>query len=417
MAGLKINFANMTILFICNEYPPGKSGGIGSMTRVLARGLAKAGHQVLVAGLYAPGYGQKDYEEDEGVRVWRRRYRLDIGLIKNNYSLMDTILIRSLRSLGLMGWDARKSVTEFCAFLSGLIDQFQVSVVEWPDFNEYFPYLPESFVWPRLPAPLIVKCNGTASYIARDMKERVDPATWRQEKRHLERADVLVAVSRYTADSYTSLYDNRRPMEILYNSIDVPERLYRPGDATPTIVFSGTLTKRKGIYGLLKAWNSVHRAQPDARLLVFGKGKAHAFQACLDQAAAGSVGFRGHVGRDTLFAAFATASAAIFPSYNEAFANAPLESMAVGCPTIYSTRASGPELIQPGENGLMVDPDNADQIAGAILELLRNETLRQKFSLAGRRTVEEKFDIHRSVKDHVQLYERTSRQYIPKSDI
>jgi glycogen synthase len=63
----------MTILFICNEYPPGKSGGIGSMTRVLARAMVKAGHQVLVAGLYAHGYGQKDYEEDQGVKVWRRR--------------------------------------------------------------------------------------------------------------------------------------------------------------------------------------------------------------------------------------------------------------------------------------------------------------------------------------------------------
>ena len=40
----------MNILFICNEYPPGKSGGIGSSTRTLARGLQAAGHAVFVAG-------------------------------------------------------------------------------------------------------------------------------------------------------------------------------------------------------------------------------------------------------------------------------------------------------------------------------------------------------------------------------
>ena len=28
----------MTILYICNEYPPGKMGGIGSITQTLARG-------------------------------------------------------------------------------------------------------------------------------------------------------------------------------------------------------------------------------------------------------------------------------------------------------------------------------------------------------------------------------------------
>lgn len=401
----------MTILFICNEYPPGKSGGIGSMTKVLARGMVKAGHQVLVAGLYVPGYGQKDYEEDEGVKVWRRRYRLDIGLIRNDYSLLDTILIRSFQMTGLLGWDARKSVLDFCRFVSELIEQYQVGIVEWPDFNEYFPYLPDSFSWPRLPAPLIVKCNGTASYIARDMGERINQATWRQEKKHLDRADVLVAVSRYTADSYTSLYDNHRPVEILYNSIDVPANIYRPAEVTPTIVFTGTLTKRKGIYNLLKAWNSVHATRPDARLRVFGKGKVHLFLPSLGSAARGSVSFEGHVSRDQLYTAFSTATAAIFPSYNEAFANAPLEAMAVGCPVIYSTRASGPELIRSGENGLLVDPDNINQIADSILLLLEDADLRKQFSVNGRRTVEEKFDIHRSVSDHLELYEKHSRKY------
>jgi glycogen synthase len=406
MAGFKINFRSMTILFICNEYPPGKSGGIGSMTRVLARAMAKEGHRILVAGLYAPGYGQKDYEEDEGVMVWRRRYRLDIGLIKNDYSLTDTFLLAALRRTGLLGWDTRKSVMDFNSFIIDLIEKFKIDVVEWPDFNEYFPYLPDSFVWPPLPVPLIVKFNGTASYIARDMKEKINPATLRQEKRHIERADLLVSVSRYTADSYTSLYGNSRPVEILYNSIDLPAKLYRPADVTPTIVFTGTLTRRKGIYSLLKAWNLVNPVHPEARLRIFGKGKVHLFESLLDTKARGSVVFEGFASRDQLYAAFSTAAAAIFPSYNEAFANAPLEAMAIGCPVIYSTRASGPELIRPGENGLLIDPDDPRQIADAIIELLENDRLRNGFSIKGRQTIEERFDTRRSVNDHIQLYQK-----------
>ena len=74
----------MTILYICNEYPPGKMGGIGSITQTLARAMVNAGHTVLVAGLYLPGYGEADHETDHGVKVWRKRLKVDIGLIKNN---------------------------------------------------------------------------------------------------------------------------------------------------------------------------------------------------------------------------------------------------------------------------------------------------------------------------------------------
>lgn len=35
----------MNICFICDEYPPGLHGGIGTMTQVLARALTQAGHR------------------------------------------------------------------------------------------------------------------------------------------------------------------------------------------------------------------------------------------------------------------------------------------------------------------------------------------------------------------------------------
>jgi glycosyltransferase involved in cell wall biosynthesis len=80
--------------------------------------------------------------------------------------------------------------------------------------------------------------------------------------------------------------------------------------------------------------------------------------------------------------------------------------MAVGCPVIYSTRASGPELIQPGENGLLVDPDDPRQIADAIVLLLENAGLRKEFSIKGRQTIEQRFDVRQSVSDHIRFYEK-----------
>jgi glycosyltransferase involved in cell wall biosynthesis len=69
--------------------------------------------------------------------------------------------------------------------------------------------------------------------------------------------------------------------------------------------------------------------------------------------------------------------------------------MACQCPTIYSTRGSGPELIQHERNGFLVDPENPDQIASATIRLLRDENLAMSVGRAGHIWVCENFTIDR----------------------
>ena len=75
----------MNILYICDEYPPGRNGGIGTMVQVLGRELVKQGHNVYVAGLYSYRYGGNNFEEDKGVKVWRLRYGLNLFFMGNNF--------------------------------------------------------------------------------------------------------------------------------------------------------------------------------------------------------------------------------------------------------------------------------------------------------------------------------------------
>lgn len=406
----------MRILFICNEYPPGKSGGIGSITRNLARQLSAMGHQVFVAGLYLPGYGGKDYEEDQGIRIWRKRFGIDKGLIRNDYSLSDNILLKLFRTTGITQWDTRKTVLSFFDFLQQLIREHDIQVVEWPDFNEYFTNLPAQFQWPpvKLAVPLIVKFHGTASYINHQLGDPIDSKVYDFERQHLLQADTLVSVSRNTADNYQSFYKIDRPVQVLYNSIDLPDYLYDAAGATPTIVFTGTLTRLKGIYSLLRAWNIVHEKLPNATLRIFGKGKAAPLLKELTPSAAATVHFEGFVSRDTLYAAMSKASGAIFPSFTECFALAPLEAMAVGCPVIYTSRVSGPELITSGTDGSLIDPDDYQQMADAMLTLLQDAETRRSYSSNGRRRIEDHFTITQSAKDHINLYNQViSRQHDP----
>ena len=65
--------------------------------------------------------------------------------------------------------------------------------------------------------------------------------------------------------------------------------------------------------------------------------------------------------------------------------------MARGCPTIYSTLSSGPELVTHEQSGLLVDPRSPADLAASILRILRDDALAEKLSREGRRHVEANF--------------------------
>jgi len=178
-----------------------------------------------------------------------------------------------------------------------------------------------------------------------------------------------------------------------------------------TVVYTGTLIKKKGIFQLLKAWNLVHKEMPEAELFVFGKGKTIIANEFLNSQAASTVFFKGHVSRPQLFNELRSATLAVFPSYSETFGLMCVEAMSVGCPVIYTRRSCGPEIVQDRENGSLVDPDNIDEIAASITELLRNTSLQEKYKVNGRKTVVEKFNIVNSAKEHVSYYTEVVREF------
>ena len=61
---------------------------------------------------------------------------------------------------------------------------------------------------------------------------------------------------------------------------------------------------------------------------------------------------------------FQRARVIVLPSYAEGFSLTPLHAMAAGCPTVYTSRGSGPEVIEDGRDGLLIDPDDAGQDRG-----------------------------------------------------
>ena len=93
------------------------------------------------------------------------------------------------------------------------------------------------------------------------------------------------------------------------------------------------------------------------------------------------------------------------PTKPEPFGRVVIEAMSMQKPVI-STNLGGPsEIITHGRDGILIEPNEPDQLADTILELIENEDLRQRLGDAARKTIEERFDNQRVVQDVEGIYE------------
>jgi glycosyltransferase involved in cell wall biosynthesis len=256
--------------------------------------------------------------------------------------------------------------------------------------------------WPRLSVPVVARLNGSVAYFAAEAGESAPRLTAALERSSLRRADAWSAASRYVAERTRVVFGlPLEPMSILYNPVELRPEPPATARVPGRVVFSGRLIAKKGVEPLFRAWPRVRAQVPEAELHLFGRdgpaGGAGSMRAILQgmldgQPDAGIV-FHGHVEREELARALDTASVAVFPSFAEAFAFAPMEAMASACATVYTLRGSGPELVSDGRDGLLVEPSDPGAIASAVIRLLMDPDLRLRLGRAGRRRIAESFSM------------------------
>jgi glycosyltransferase involved in cell wall biosynthesis len=199
---------------------------------------------------------------------------------------------------------------------------------------------------------------------------------------------------------------------VIPNGVDVECFRPRSGEGARagrvrTVMFVGRLAYQKGVDVLLRAWRIVQEQLPgyeQTRLAIVGAGPR---QAQLEQLArtldiADNVEFLG-LQRDVA-TWLGQGDLAVIPSRWEGMPNALLEAMACGVACV-ATRVSGSEdLIQNGYNGLLVEPEDHEGMAQALLSLLRDPALRLQYSRAARDTVEERYTLERVIAAYLDLY-------------
>ncbi len=203
-----------------------------------------------------------------------------------------------------------------------------------------------------------------------------------QARRAADNADLIIAVSEFTASQVSSLLKvERSRIRVIPHGVDLP-----PSQPTAKreaeVLFVGAIQARKNIVRLVEAFESMPKPW---RLVLAGAPNGYNAQQALTRIeqspSRDRIEVTGYVNPNRLRELLARASIFAFPSLDEGFGIPVLEAMAWGIPVVTSNSSALKEIAEGA--ALLVDPYNVPAIAEAFCKLSENNSLRQDLVAAG----------------------------------
>jgi glycosyltransferase involved in cell wall biosynthesis len=269
----------------------------------------------------------------------------------------------------------------------------------------HFPHWAAVRIARRAGVPYLITPHGQLSPWALEQK-RIRKRVYScmlQQRAGLERAVSIHALTPMEAAQVRD-YGVHAPVVVVPNGVDysvagrraAPDRLFQrfPELVDRSIVlFLGRLHAQKGIDLLVEAFGAVHRAHPNATLLVAGPGDSSVV-AQLRASAAGlpdkrAIVFSGPLHGPDKQEAFSAARVFVLPSRSEGQSIALLEAMAAGLPVVVTPVANYPDVEAAGA-GLVVSL-SVPALTAAISALLTDSVRARSLGDRGRDLVQRHF--------------------------
>ncbi len=268
--------------------------------------------------------------------------------------------------------------------------------------------------------PLVVSLHGSDMAVS----ER-SGAIGRVTRWTFDRASAVTAPSGDLLERAARL-GARAPLERIPYGADVEAIAERSGaraqmrarlglvESDVAVLALGRLVPVKGFDVLVEAMAAAD--VPSLRLLVVGDGSERAMLEArtTELGLAERTTFTGAVAPGAVPDFLAAADVVAVPSihyqgYVDGLPNVALEGMAAGRPLVASRAGGLPELVRPGENGLLVPEKDVRALADAIELLARDAALRERLGAAAQRLIREEMTWEVVAGRFEAIYERVTR--------
>jgi glycosyltransferase involved in cell wall biosynthesis len=368
-------------LFINYEYPP-VGGGSATACEQIARALAKRGHGIVVL---TTGIGSLvGIAEENGVTIVRVRALRKSAHQSGIVEMLSYILVASREAVGLVKAYKIDSTLAFFSVPGGI-------VARWIHLRAGTPYV-ISLRGGDVPGtePRLVFFYGILHPVRRDIFKHASGITAPSEglKTLSERSDPF-------------------SVQVIPNGVDL--ELFRPDPArrlgAPCLLAVGRLHAQKNVGYLLKLVSLIRpKTAVTARIIGDGPERAYLEEVTRTLGISDCVKFEGWLSREAVREAYQSATLLVHVSTYEGMSNVILEALASGLPVAASRIPENTELVQPGINGLLLDPESdPSQAVEPIRAILTNEAEWSTLSSGARKTIESRFSWSHTAERYEEL--------------
>lgn len=375
----------MKILMITNSYFP-RIGGVEIAVSNICKEFVKNGHYVEIVTSRFPK-NLPTFEWIEGIRVTRIPFRIPNG------SLISFIkfIVRAIECISILLWFAVRK-------------KFDIINLHYAGENSL--YAAAFSLLTRTPLVTSIHGSDIEQFACRNRFTR-----W-IVGRTLKMSVYIIANSKALLQKASDMFgkDFLHKAIVIGNGVNV--EAINKIEAAPRdyqyIIAIGRLNFVKGLDVLIKAFHRAHSFHPKIHLEIVGDGPERSNLELLARefGIEEFVHFRGCKNNEEAISILKGADFCIVPSRREAFGITILEAMAAEKSVIATNIGGIPEIVINWENGLLVNPEDSISLGKAMLNLIDNPELRNKFGKAGQERVRDKFEWHQISKRYLEVFNK-----------
>ncbi len=376
----------MNVGFITSEYPHPKvkqAAGIATSIKNLAIALVNKGIGVTI---FVYHQNESEIVNDEGV---------EIHLIKKEtYKLFTWYFYRK----------------HLQKYVNKVVDEKGINILEAADWTGIMAFM-------TLKVPLVIRFHGSDAYFCKLENRKQKFKNFMFEKLSLKKATAFIAPTTYAGTETRKIFGiNKKKIKTIHYGLQLenfnnsnPEIYNRN-----TILYIGTIIRKKGVLELAEIFNKVILEKPNAELILIGSdspdiktGQSSTYQLMQQTFSAEAkkqVDYLGKTPYEKVKSHIKNAHVCTYPSFAETLGMVTIESMAMQKPVVNTSMGWAQELIDHGINGYLVNPSNIDTYAESVIKLLNDEALCLNIGKAARQKVELLFDIEKNADINIEYY-------------
>ncbi|NCA86135.1 MAG: glycosyltransferase family 1 protein [Clostridia bacterium] len=398
------------------EFPPHITGGLGTACYGLTRSLATEGAEIVFVVPKAFGdedqsavrlMGASDIEIDaadpDTQEFWKRVTYLQIGsnLIpyvtpeafrrlveerqrQQQQPIDDLVLKAKFDFNGGYGSDLLAEVSRYALIAAGLAGKQQFDVIHAHDWPTYPAGIAAAAISHK---PLVVHVHATEFDRS---GENINHEVYDIERRGMEAADRVIAVSNFTRNTIIEKY-GIAPDKVVTVHNGIAAATDYTGSTTrylkeKVVTFLGRLTQQKGPEYFVEAAHMLLQYDKNVRFVMAGSGDM--LPRLVRQVARLGIGtrfhFTGFLDEQEVQQLFAISDVFVMPSVSEPFGLVPLEAIRANVPVVISRQSGVSEVL---DHVLKVDFWDVNALADAIHGLLTYKSLASEFRKHGKNEV------------------------------